>query len=232
MSVFGNLQVWATKNMPSLNLHLLSLAFTSLLSLHAYRKRSLSSWGICVAFCVGFLIFACPLRAYGISLLVFYLLGSRVTKCEQKSRCKNTTECLHIYLLQDGKHIKAQREEGYQESGNRTGWQVFCNSFAGLVACILWTALFVPDSFLSLVVGEEHRALRYDPSAWCPLSPDIFKGWSRALLFASLGFRILPFFSFVFLWSDDLCLPADTLLAVSGTHSLQSSVFSPIPLRS
>jgi len=180
--------------MTLLNLHLLSLAFTSLLSLHAYRKRSLSSWGICVAFCVGFLIFACPLRAYGISLLVFYLLGSRVTKCEQNPRLVWVNWIYLQYFFKDGKHIKAQREEGYEESGNRTGWQVFCNSFAGLVSCILWTALFVPDSLLSLVVGEQHLALRYDPTAWCPLSPEIFKGWSRALLFASLGFRIRPFF--------------------------------------
>jgi hypothetical protein len=46
---------------------------------------------------------------------------------------------------QVGKKAKAQLEDEYQESGCRTSSQVICNSFAGLLASLLWGALFVPD---------------------------------------------------------------------------------------
>jgi uncharacterized membrane protein len=58
-----------------------ALAVATLLSVHGYRKRSLSPDGAIAAFVIGFTMLSGPLRAFGISLIVFYLLGSRATKC-------------------------------------------------------------------------------------------------------------------------------------------------------
>lgn len=44
-----------------------------------------------------------PLRGFGVSLIVFYLIGSRVTKT--------------------GKQLKGKLEEGHDMNGYRSGWQ-------------------------------------------------------------------------------------------------------------
>lgn len=74
------------------------------LATHGLRKKSLSPSGAFTALIVGFLIMAAPLKAFGISLIVFYLTGSRATKV--------------------GKERKASLEEGHMEAGYRDGWQV------------------------------------------------------------------------------------------------------------
>lgn len=56
--------------------------FASLLSFHGLRKKSLSPSGALMAFVVGVLTMAGGLRVFGVTLIVFYLLGSRATKCE------------------------------------------------------------------------------------------------------------------------------------------------------
>jgi uncharacterized membrane protein len=61
---------------------LISLVTAAFLALHGWRRKSLSPGGSVAAFIVGFLMLAVPLRAFGISLIVFYLTGSRATKCE------------------------------------------------------------------------------------------------------------------------------------------------------
>ncbi|KAG9026918.1 hypothetical protein FS837_004467 [Tulasnella sp. UAMH 9824] len=48
---------------------------------------------------------AAPLKAFGISLIVFYLTGSRATKV--------------------GKERKVSLEEGHMEAGYRDGWQLY-----------------------------------------------------------------------------------------------------------
>lgn len=62
-------------------------------------------------------------HAYGISLIVFYLSGSRATKA--------------------GKELKANLEEGHEREGNegagyRNAWQVLCNSCTAFGAACAW----------------------------------------------------------------------------------------------
>lgn len=57
------------------------LLFALLLSGHGLRKRSLSPSGAFAAFIVGWAMMNVKVRAVGVSLIVFYLTGSRATKC-------------------------------------------------------------------------------------------------------------------------------------------------------
>lgn len=58
------------------------LAFALFLSVHGFRKKSLSPDGALTAFAVGFAIMASDVKAYGIGLIILYLVGSRATKGE------------------------------------------------------------------------------------------------------------------------------------------------------
>ncbi|TFK51454.1 hypothetical protein OE88DRAFT_1659498 [Heliocybe sulcata] len=147
------------------------LAIAVLFSAHGFRRGSLSPSGAAIATIVGALMLAVPLRAFGISLLSFYLIGSRATKV--------------------GKQLKAQLEDGHQEAGYRSGFQVVCNSFSAFIAAMAWEGLFVPGSLSSLfihqILGATAGGPAYSSNGWCPLSPNVFHGWSRALVFAALG---------------------------------------------
>ena len=83
---------------------LVPLALALGLAGHGLRKKSLSPSGACTALLVGFTIMSVPLRTFGVSLIVFYLIGSRATKI--------------------GKERKAALEQGHTEAGYRDGWQV------------------------------------------------------------------------------------------------------------
>lgn len=50
------------------------------MGLHGYRKGSLSTSGAIAATLVGYGHLANPLKVFGVSMIVFYLLGSRATK--------------------------------------------------------------------------------------------------------------------------------------------------------
>ncbi|GAW09380.1 integral membrane family protein [Lentinula edodes] len=163
---------------------IISLLFATLLSAHGLRKKSLSPGGAATAFIVGLLMMAGGVKVFGVSLIVFYLTGSRATKL--------------------GKQRKAQLEDGYHEAGYRSGWQVLSNSFAAFVACVLWNILFSQGSLqtsLILVFGTEFRdglinilglesqgLPEYgDGGSWCPVDQQIAGGWSRLFIFATLG---------------------------------------------
>ncbi|GBE82890.1 hypothetical protein SCP_0412770 [Sparassis crispa] len=138
------------------------------LGLQGLRTRSLSPSGALAAFVVGFTMMAVPLRVFGVSLIVFYLVGSRATKI--------------------GKQLKATLEDGHQEAGYRSAAQVLCNSLSALVASILWSAFFVPNSLASSVLaGAFEPQKSYDFAQWCPLTPPESAAWSRPLLFVTLG---------------------------------------------
>ena len=141
----------------------------TLLAGHGLRKRSLSPSGAVAAFVTGVIMLSPPLKSFGISLIVFYLVGSRATKV--------------------GKSRKAQLEEGHQEAGYRNATQVYCNSFSALLATLLWSAAFVPDSLASQVLPSVFvvPGQSYSSAEWCPISPHVTSGLSRALLLASLG---------------------------------------------
>lgn len=136
------------------------------LSAHGLRKKSLSPSGAIAAFVVGFLMMHTRLRVFGVSLIVFYLVGSRATKV--------------------GKNIKSHLEEGHHEAGYRTAWQVLCNSLSAFVASIIWQSLFHDAS---LKISPNNLGIiikRYDASSWCAFdAADSI--WSRRLVLAALG---------------------------------------------
>lgn len=61
-----------------------ALGVALLLSGHGLRKKSLSLSGAVAAFLAGYAHLANPLKLFGVSLIVFYLLGSRATKVSQQ----------------------------------------------------------------------------------------------------------------------------------------------------
>ena len=63
-------------------LPLLPLFLACLLSAHGLRKRSLSPSGAFTAFLVGFLTLGGAIYVFGATLIGFYLIGSRATKCK------------------------------------------------------------------------------------------------------------------------------------------------------
>ena len=107
-------------------------------------------------------------RVFGVSLIIFYLTGSRATKV--------------------GKELKAQLEDGHQAAGYRNATQVFSNSLSAFVASLLWSALFVPNSLASgLLWSAVPPQAAYDFDRWCPLTPPASSQTSRVLLFVTLG---------------------------------------------
>ncbi|KAJ7180341.1 integral membrane protein DUF92-domain-containing protein [Mycena crocata] len=158
----------------------ISLVLPTLLAAHGLSKKSLSPSGALTAFVVGFIMISGSsegrgLKVWGVSLIGFYLLGSRATKY--------------------GKQRKAKLEAGYHDYGNRSGWQVLSNSFSAALACFAWNLLFVPQGVHAWMWGAlAAGALKfptttnaYTSDGWCPLYRDVNEGWSRALLFAALG---------------------------------------------
>ncbi|KZT74127.1 hypothetical protein DAEQUDRAFT_742778 [Daedalea quercina L-15889] len=147
---------------------LISFLLAAFLGIHGLRKRSLSPSGALAAFLVGFTMMAVPLRAFGVSLIVFYFAGSRATKV--------------------GKQLKAQLEDGHQEAGYRSAAQVLCNSASAFAASLVWNALFVRRSVLGSVLRDALPLQEpYDFGTWCPLTPPAAASWSRPLLFVTLG---------------------------------------------
>jgi hypothetical protein len=64
------------------------LLIATLLAAHGLRKGSLAFSGAVAAFLVGYFHLACPLKFFGVSLIAFYLLGSRATKVKLKEKAK------------------------------------------------------------------------------------------------------------------------------------------------
>ena len=153
------------------------------------RKGSLSPSGGVAAFVVGFSMMAVPLRAFGVALIVFYLMGSKATKV--------------------GKELKAKLEDGHQEAGYRNAAQVLCNSLSAFIASLVWSAYFVPGSIASQISGISTSAKPYDSARWCPVSPPPSAHLSKALLFVTLGcvLNIICFISpHSFVYVQALCM--------------------------
>jgi len=154
----------------------------SLISAHGWRKKSLSPSGALAAFIVGFLTLSGDLRAFGVTLIAFYLIGSRATKY--------------------GKEAKARLEDGHHEAGYRGAWQVLSNSATAVAAAFVWKALFVPSSphaaisnllgldirgFLRLNASDVPTYTASGPDGWCPVDISIANGWSRFLVATIVG---------------------------------------------
>ncbi|KAJ6628932.1 integral membrane protein DUF92-domain-containing protein [Mycena sp. CBHHK59/15] len=183
---------------------IISLLLPTLLAAHGLSKKSLSPTGALTAFFVGFAMISgstggpggegLGLKVWGVSLIGFYLLGSRATKCTVPMPSALNQS------ISDGKSKKAKLEASYHDAGygNRSGWQVLSNSFSAVVACTAWNILFVPQGVhawawtaLSTATGGALKSpsvlKTYTSDGWCPVSGDVGAGWSRALLFAALG---------------------------------------------
>jgi len=147
-------------------------AFALFLSIHGFRKKSLSPDGALTAFAIGFGIMASAVKAYPIGLIILYLVGSRTTKI--------------------GKKQKARLEEGYHEAGYRTGGQVLCNSLCAFIGTALWNMFFVPQSmYAHMARGLGFQASvdgpMYAPGMWCPTDGSVGGGMSRLLYYIILG---------------------------------------------
>ncbi|KAG8936771.1 hypothetical protein FRC02_011350 [Tulasnella sp. 418] len=153
-----------------------SLIIPTVLAAHGYRKQSLSLSGSITAFIVGVLTFSAPLKTFGITMIVFYLVCSRATKV--------------------GKSIKEKLEDGHHEAGRRDGYQVLSNSLAAVIATSIWAACFTSSSLHATIVtflfgnnytGWNQSVPDFDGYEWCAVDPIVAKGWSRALVLTALG---------------------------------------------
>ncbi|GMK54629.1 hypothetical protein CspeluHIS016_0112150 [Cutaneotrichosporon spelunceum] len=88
---------------------------------HGYRKGSLSASGAAAAWIAGYAHLANPLKLFGVTMIVFYLTGSRATKV--KAGVKAT--------LEDG-------PDPAKPGGNRNWVQVLSNSLPGALAALAY----------------------------------------------------------------------------------------------
>lgn len=152
------------------------LLVATYLAYSGIKKGSLSPSGGIAAFVVGFTMLSVPLRVFGISLIIFYLTGSKATKV--------------------GKELKATLEDGHQAAGYRNATQVLCNSLSAFIAALLWSAIYVPGSLpASLLSGVVSPQAAYDFDQWCPLTPPSSFQASRVLLFVTLGYVLHPLYA-------------------------------------
>jgi hypothetical protein len=119
---------------------------------------------------------AVRLRTFAVSLVGFYLIGSRATKV--------------------GKDTKRKLEEGYDVGSQRGAFQVICNSFAAFLGSVVWNAAFASanrDAFAGIMaqmgglLGVYTQGNDFDTGSWCAVDPSIANGWSRYLVFLALG---------------------------------------------
>jgi uncharacterized membrane protein len=125
-------------------LHALISAFISLvLAAHGLRKNSLSITGAIAAVIVGFWIMCAGVR-FGVALIVFYLLGSALTKFK--------------------KEVKARLENNFEGASRRTAVQVFSNAGVAALICIsyLYSTMTVDKFLLQYVVVDADAAAAAD----------------------------------------------------------------------
>jgi len=126
---------------------------SSALAIHGLRKQSLSPSGACAAFIVGVLTMSAKLNTFGVSLIAFYLLGSRATKF--------------------GRQRKQQLEQGNHASGAgyRNASQVLCNALTATLGAAAWQALFVPHSTVATILRSlVDPRISFEKEAWCAIS--------------------------------------------------------------
>lgn len=115
----------------------LALVAAAFLSLHGYRKGSLATSGAIAAFVVGYLTLANEIFSFGITMLSFYLIGSRATKAGHEIKARLERE----YIIDDDKKKDSHHHKA--KSGGQRDWvQVCCNGLGGAITSILFRTLY------------------------------------------------------------------------------------------
>lgn len=110
------------------------------LAVHGLRKGSLCKSGALTALLVGYATMANPLPVFGVTLIMFYLTGSKATKVKADVKAKLEVEAQQSHShshshssspsapsSRDGRNTKHKSASG----GGRDGWQVLCNGLTG-----------------------------------------------------------------------------------------------------
>ncbi len=114
------------------NTYPIPLGIAAYLGWSGYRKGSLSLDGALTASAVGYASMANPFVGYGLTLITFYLAGSRATKYKAQLKAQLETHA----------HESSPKSTARDtSSGNRSAVQVLCNSFTAVAACIAFRAL-------------------------------------------------------------------------------------------
>lgn len=116
-------------------LYPIALGTATYLGYSGYRKGSLSLDGAISASVVGYTSMASPFVGYGLTLITFYLAGSKATKF--KAQIKEQLES----HASDARRAPDQRASRDTSSGNRSAVQVLCNSAIAVVACVAFRVL-------------------------------------------------------------------------------------------
>lgn len=121
-----------------------SILVALLLASHGYRKGSLSTSGAIAAFFIGYLTLACPVRAFGVTLLSFYIIGSRATKVGHQIKAKLEREYIERTAKGNKVDAKASGSSGHKaKSGGKRDWvQVCCNGLLGAVCAVAFRSLY------------------------------------------------------------------------------------------
>lgn len=113
----------------------LALVAAAYLAITGYRKGSLSTSGAIAAFFIGYLTLANPVKAFGLTLLGFYLIGSRATKIGHEMKARLERE----YLLEEDSKVANHKAK----SGGQRNWvQVCCNGLGGALTSLAFRALY------------------------------------------------------------------------------------------
>ncbi|TKY87589.1 hypothetical protein EX895_003603 [Sporisorium graminicola] len=121
-------------------LYPIPLGIAAYLGYSGYRKGSLSLDGAITASVVGYASMANPYIGYGLTLITFYLTGSKATKF--KAQIKEGLETHSTEpAARAAKEVKESGKKRDTSSGNRNGVQVLCNSLTAVVACIAFRVL-------------------------------------------------------------------------------------------
>ncbi|SNX87732.1 uncharacterized protein MEPE_06442 [Melanopsichium pennsylvanicum] len=115
-----------------------ALAVASYLGYNGYKKGSLSQTGAITAALVGYANLANPYIGHGLTLICFYLTGSRATK--YKANIKAQLEA-HSSPTSAIKVDTDDNKKKDVSSGNRSAIQVLCNSATATLACIVFRKL-------------------------------------------------------------------------------------------
>ncbi|UZJ55362.1 hypothetical protein CBS101457_004682 [Exobasidium rhododendri] len=181
--------------------HPLALLAALLLSLHGYRKGSLSSSGAVAAFFVGYLTLANPILAFGLTLLSFYLLGSRATKVGHEIKARLEREYDVAVKSDEG----TSHDHGNKaKSGGQRDWvQVCCNGLGGALTSVAFRKLY-SDQWQS---GK----------AWCLLrNSRITTATFLGIPFPHRTSSTLPRSLFLMMLGHFACCMGDTLASETG----------------